>query len=166
MDKEKARLRAKISEGITTWLKYERLCGREGLFSENYLALPIAQLLSANVNGKVTGEVNHPSLNKTRRQGRPAQLDFVVYHDLKPVLCVETKWADASSVGVREVVWDCVRLELAANDLKCDAMFILAGKRARLEKMLVSKAFNPATKRKKPSFTSRSKGNAGLERRI
>lgn len=152
MDMKKARLRARISEGLAAWLKYESLCDRGGLFSESYLALPIAQLLSANVTGRVAGEVNHPVLNTTPRPGRPAQLDFVVYQDAKPILCVETKWADDSSVSARDVVWDCVRLELAAHHFKCEAMFILAGRRAQIEKMLESRAFNPHTKSAKASL--------------
>jgi hypothetical protein len=152
MDKTKTKLRQKISEGLTTWLRFEELCGRGGLFSESYLSLPIAQLLAANIQGEVKGEVNHPVLNSPPRPGRPAQLDFVVYNASKPILCVETKWADDSLVSVRDVVWDCVRLELAAHFYQCDAMFILAGKRARIEKMLLSKAFNPKTKTEKPSL--------------
>lgn len=152
MDKINVRLRRKISEGLTTWLRFEELCGRGGLFSESYLALPIAQLLAANTKGEVKGEVNHPVLNSPPRPGRPAQLDFVVYDASKPVLCVETKWADDSMVSVRDVVWDCVRLELAANFYQCDAIFILAGKREKIEKMLLSKAFNPKTKKEKPSL--------------
>ena len=152
MDKTKGTLRKKLSEGLTTWLRFEELCGRGGLFSESYLALPIAQLLAANTQGEVKGEVNHPVLNSPPRPGRPAQLDFVVYDATKPILCVETKWADNSLVSVRDVVWDCVRLELAANFYQCDAIFILAGKRGRIEKMLLSEAFNPKTKKEKPSL--------------
>lgn len=164
MDMEKAKLRARISEALSAWLKYESLCDRGGLFSESYLALPIAQLLSANVNGRVQGEVNHPVLNSTPRPGRPAQLDFVVYRDKKAILCVETKWADDSSVSVRDVVWDCVRLELAAHHFQCESMFILVGRRDRLEKMLQSKAFNPHTKSAKASLVMglNGKGRASV----
>jgi hypothetical protein len=36
---------SKIAEGLAGWLSFERRCGRAHLFSESYLAYPLAQLL-------------------------------------------------------------------------------------------------------------------------
>ncbi len=150
MDK-KLTLRKSISEGLSSWLTFEHQCRRDDLFSERYLALPIAQILAANTPGKVLAEHNHPVLALPGADGRPLQLDFVVEESGKITLVVETKWAGAKGVSVASVVWDCVRLELAAHYYGCDALFILAGTRATVDKMLSSAPLNPKTSRGKPS---------------
>lgn len=151
MQKQK-KIRAAISEGISSWLTFEKLCGREGLFSERYLAMPMAQILRDNVTGTITGEYTHPVLAIPGTTGRPPQLDFVVEENGKLVLCVETKWASTQSVSVKDVVWDCVRLELAAHHFKCDAIFVLAGTRDRIDTILSSPSFNPKKKDGKKSL--------------
>ncbi|MBB5390515.1 MULTISPECIES: hypothetical protein [unclassified Herbaspirillum] len=145
-------IREAISEGISSWLKFEKLAGRESLFCERYLAMPIAQILSHNVRGNIQAEVDHPVLAVPGIAGRQPQLDFVVKDNGMPVLCVETKWADEKGVSVADVVWDCVRLELAAHNFGCEAMFILAGKRRCIEKMLASPSFNPERRNGKQSL--------------
>lgn len=148
------RLRQAISAGLGAWLRFEELSGRQGLFSERYLAMPIAHLLAHNVRGYIEAEFNHPVLAMLGKPGRQPQLDFVVKeHDTeKPILCVETKWADARGVSVDDVVWDCVRLELAAKKLRCESIFILAGKRDTIQRMLSSDPFSPPKKDGKPSL--------------
>ncbi len=144
-------LRRALSEGLTSWLTFEHHCGREGLFSERYLALPIAQLLSKATSGVVVAEQNHPVLAIDGAVGRPPQLDFIIQKEGKVQLVVETKWAGTKGISVKDVIWDCVRLELAAHHYGCDAIFVLAGTRSQVETMLTSKSFNPNTKRGKPS---------------
>lgn len=143
--------RRSISEGLTSWLTFEHHCGRQGLFSERYLALPIAQLLARSTVGAVMAEHNHPVLTVEGNDGRPPQLDFVIKEDEKITLVVETKWAGTRGVSVKDVIWDCVRLELAADYYGCDALFVLAGSRAQVDQMLASPSFNPDTSRGKPS---------------
>jgi len=48
---------------------------------------------------------------------------------------------------VEDVVWDCVRLELAADHYSCDRLFILAGEKEKVYKALESRPFNPKTSR-------------------
>lgn len=144
-------LRRAISEGLASWLTFEKHCGRDELFSERYLALPIAQLLAAKYAGKVIAEHNHPVLALPGDEGRPRQLDFAIQEDERITLVVETKWAGNKGVSVASVVWDCVRLELAAYHYGCDALFILAGSRVDVDGMLASRPLNPKTGRGKPS---------------
>ena len=143
--------RKSISEGLTSWLTFEHHCGRSGLFSERYLALPIAQLLARNTTGAVLAEHNHPVLMIEGGDGRPPQLDFIIQENDKVTLVVETKWAGTRGVSIRDVIWDCVRLELAAHHYGCEAIFVLAGSRHQVDQMLASAPFNPTTSRGKPS---------------
>lgn len=144
-------LRRSISEGLSAWLTFEEHCGRRNLFSERYLALPLAQILANNVNGVIEAEHNHPVLTSKGRPGRPAQLDFIVRANGRVTLAVESKWAGASGISVRDVIWDCVRLELAAHHYNCDALFVLAGQRDKVDNLLMSRPFNPDTSRGNPS---------------
>lgn len=145
-------LRKVISEGLYSWLKFEELSGRKGLFSERYLALPMAQLLKENIAGTILGESTHPVLKVNGSTGRPPQLDFIVKDGDIPKLVVETKWAATTTVNASDIVWDCIRLELAAHHLKCDAIFVLAGTQKRIDEILASKSFNPVRKNGKPSL--------------
>jgi len=145
------KLRRSLSEGLSAWLTFERHSGREGLFSERYLSLPISQILSNHFNGQVEAEHNHPILSNQGNRGRPPQLDFIVRSNSKVSLVVESKWAGQKGISVADVLWDCVRLELAAHYYKCDAVFILAGQMADLEKLLHSEPYNPNTSRGRPS---------------
>lgn len=144
-------LRRSISEGLSSWLTFEHQCRRDSLFSEKYLSVPIAQILSANTSGRVLAEHNHPILVKPGVNGRPIQLDFAVEENGKITLVIETKWAGKRGVSVASVVWDCVRLELAAHYYNCDAVFVLAGTRESVDQMLSSTPLNPATSRGKES---------------
>lgn len=145
-------LRRSLSEGLAAWLTFESQCGREELFSERYLALPIAQILARNTSGRVVAERNHPVLSSIGVVGRPPQIDFVVEEDHGVVLVLESKWAGAAGVSVKDVVWDCVRLELAAHSYGCEALFVLAGTRSQVDRTLASAPFNPKTKGGKPSL--------------
>lgn len=144
-------LRKSISEGLSAWLTFEHQCGRDSLFSEKYLTLPIAQILSGNTSGKVLAEHDHPILTRPGVDGRRPQLDFAVEEKGAITLVAETKWAGDKGVSVASVVWDCVRLELAAHHYGCEALFILAGTRASVDQMLSSKPLNPKTSRGNPS---------------
>ncbi len=143
-------LRRSISEGLASWLAFEYHCGRDGLFSERYLALPMAQLLSKNTAGTVIAEHNHPVLSIDGADGRSPQLDFIIRENEKVTLAVETKWA-RPGISIRDVIWDCVRLELAAYHYSCEAIFVLAGARAKVDHLLASPSFNPTNRRGKPS---------------
>lgn len=149
--KSKKQLRCALSEGLSSWLTFEHHAGRDELFSERYLALPIAQILRNHVPGKVIAEHNHPVLAVDGKPGRPPQLDFVVQDGGKITLTLESKWAAERGVSIADVVWDCIRLELAAHHYGCEAIFVLAGTRAQVDAVLESTPFNPKTSRGKPS---------------
>jgi len=95
------KLRRDLSEGVAAWLTFERHSGREGLFSEKYLALPVAQILASHFGGSVEAEHNHPVLSDLGRRGRPPQLDFIVRNSGQVSLVVESKWIGASSVKLK-----------------------------------------------------------------
>ncbi|WP_198086554.1 hypothetical protein [Variovorax sp. E3] len=146
-------VRIALSEGLSSWLTFEHHAGREELFGERYLALPIGQILQRCMSGKVTGESNHPILTTPGKTGRPPQLDFIVTDaTAKVVLAVESKWAAHAGVSVADVLWDCIRLELAADYYKCDAIFILAGTRKQVDAVLKSRSFSTKNSRLEPTY--------------
>jgi hypothetical protein len=146
-------IRVALSEGLSSWLTFEHHAGREELFSERYLAFPIGQILQRCMSGKVTGESNHPVLTMPGKTGRPPQLDFIVTSaDGKKVLAVESKWAANSGVSIADVLWDCVRLELAAHYYECEAIFILAGTRKRIDAVLKSPSFSTKNARLESTY--------------
>lgn len=153
------KLRRSLSDGISSWLTFEKCSGREGLFSEKYMALPISQILAQHFGTSVVAEHNHPILAAQKRRGRPPQLDFIVKDGQSVSLVVESKWIGATSIKVEDVIWDCVRLELTANYYKCDSIFILAGEKGKVDKSLESSAFNPKSSRGKPSPVLGLNGN-------
>ena len=53
---EQLLLRRSLSEGLSSWLTFEALCGRDDLFSERYLALPVAQILAQNTKGAAASQ--------------------------------------------------------------------------------------------------------------
>jgi hypothetical protein len=136
-----------LSTGLASWLEYERQAGREGVFSEKYMALPISQLLAHNFSGVVSAETNHPVLSIQGNRGRPPQLDFTIQDDKEVKACVETKWIGNTDVTIGDVIWDCVRLELAAHEYNCEGIFVLAGKRNRLESVLLSDSFQSKSRK-------------------
>lgn len=142
-------LRRALSQGLASWLTFEHHAGRSELFSERYLALPIAQIIRTHCSGTVIAEHNHPVLATPGRRGRPPQLDFVIEENDKIALVIESKWAGDRGVSVSDVVWDCVRLELAAHHYSCPALFVLAGTRSQVDRVLASPSFNPRTSRRK-----------------
>lgn len=146
-------IRTSLSEGLSSWLTFEHHAGRDELFSERYLALPIGQILQRCMSGKVTGESNHPVLSTPGKTGRPPQLDFIVTDAAgKVVLAVESKWAANAGVSVADVLWDCIRLELAAVHYECDAVFILAGTRKQVDTVLKSPSFSTRNSRLEPTY--------------
>lgn len=140
---DRIELRRSLSEGLGAWLNFEAQCEREGLFSERYLAMPLAQLLAAKTGGQVEAEQNHPVLSVPGKLGRPPQIDFLVKEAGVLTLAIESKWVGESGISVVDVVWDCTRLELAAHHWGCDALFVLAGRRDRVGAALTSKPFRP-----------------------
>lgn len=160
-------IRQAIAEGLASWLEFERHCSRDRLFSERYLALPIAQILAAQKAGVVEAEHNHPVLSALGRRGRPPQLDFAIRTDSVITLVVETKWLATRRMAAAEVVWDCVRLEIAAHHYNCDALFVLAGEHGRVKDVLESAEFNPNNSRNRPSillgYNGRGRSSVNIE---
>jgi hypothetical protein len=132
----------KLAKGLSGWLTFEFNCMRGYLFSEKYLTLPVGQLLLASCKQLVRSEVDHPVLARPGRPGRPAQVDFTVGPQDAPILVVETKWLGDTSPRHSDILWDLVRLELAATHWKCDALFVLAGLHRKVTALFESSGFS------------------------
>lgn len=108
----------KLAEAVTAWLHFEKLCGREPLFSERYLAHAIGQFLIARYGRRVRSEYEHPVLAPAMKgPGNRPRIDFVVMHEKSEEieLAIETKWVSSSTSLVRDIVRDVVRLGLLAE---------------------------------------------------
>lgn len=93
------------------------------------------------------------------RSGRPPQIDFAVKHIQEITHVVETKWVGPTAPSVSDIIWDCIRLEMAAHELQCEAYFVLAGSTKRIDALLESSAFSPLTRKGKPSLLLNVQGN-------
>jgi hypothetical protein len=132
----------RLTSGVGGWLNFESACDRTSLFSEKYLAHPIGQILNAASSGRTVAEYAHPILAplKTSRGRRP-EVDFVVLDANRAVsVAVESKWIGATTPGVDKILWDMIRLEmLAQQGVTC--LFVLGGKRKKLEALFAHPAF-------------------------
>ncbi len=87
-------------------------------------------------------EHNHPILTEhTTGRGKRPKIDFVVLQDDNYLLVLEAKWAGRTALKVEDIIWDLIRLELMANHYNCDALFLLAGQKKKIQKLFHSPAF-------------------------
>jgi len=133
----------KLAEGVAGWLMYEFHSYRGQLFSEKYLTTPIGNILSGVYKERVKAEVNHPLLNEYKTwQGRPPQIDFGIFKEDKTIeIALESKWLGNTQVGVGDIIWDMIRLELLAHHYNVKCFFVLAGQRKRLQTLFESDRF-------------------------
>jgi hypothetical protein len=135
-----------LARGIAGWLQFEHACHRSSIFSEKYLATPIAQILNTKYGENVHAEVKHPILGElSPGRGRPPEIDFVVYNKKHEIIvAIESKWLGTSVTKqtVESIIWDLVRLAMIGNNDKMKCYFILAGKKKNLTKLFENKHFN------------------------
>jgi hypothetical protein len=161
-----ANLARRLSEGVGSWMHFEYLCRRSGLFNEHYLTVPVGQILSAVFGERVHSEFEHPILGPLMKgSGRRPSLDFV-YCDPYPEIrvAVETKWAGSKHATVENIVWDLLRLELIANRFGAVCIFLLAGKRSALIDLFNDRDFAgpPHTPGRAPILREKSNGMSKL----
>jgi hypothetical protein len=134
-------IKSRLADGVAAWLAFEFSCERGYLFSEQYIAHAVGQILHTR-GPKLKAEVPHPTLSTPGKLGRPPSIDFVLHdqHD-SPVLAVETKWAGYSDVTAAALVWDAFRLEAFARKTGKPGLLVLAGTRPRLASLFTSSAF-------------------------
>jgi hypothetical protein len=112
------------------------------------LPLALGQVLTSRFGGRVYAEFTHPVLaDISRRVGRPPSVDFVYCGDKYPniSLAVETKWAGSSHTSIKTILWDVIRLEMLAHHYSASCIFLFAGKRAVLKKLLEKMKLRGAT---------------------
>jgi hypothetical protein len=138
------KIERRLSEGIGGWLTFETHCNKVGLFSERYLSYPIGQILSSVYGSNVHAEYRHPILvDLIDRPGAKCKVDFAVLNDNRePIVAIESKWVGDSVPSIQSVLWDLVRLELLARKFDTSCIFILGGKRKRLESLFASPDFS------------------------
>jgi hypothetical protein len=135
----------KIATGLNSWLSFEQMCGRKSLFSESYLAYPIAQLLATEFGAGLVSEYKHPVLAPLKcTSGDKPRLDFaVLQNDGKVELAVETKWLSSSKTLHKDIIKDLVRLELVRHHQGCEAWLIVAGPANSFESLVNCDKFAP-----------------------
>lgn len=135
----------RLVEGTASWLLFEFHCKRGDLFGEKYLATPVGQILASRFGRKVKAEVNHPVLTN-KVVGRPPQVEFAIEENGTLRVVVESKWTGRSTIGLDDILWDLMRLELLAHKFGSECYFVLGGFRKKLLPLLARTHFagNPA----------------------
>ncbi|MCC4855097.1 hypothetical protein LMH78_04700 [Vibrio lentus] len=112
-----------LGKAILHWLSFQKLCGREMLFSEYYLSQPIGEFLLHHHSGTLASEVLHPNFKKTKDssenlKGRPRQIDFCLHSRDSGYMKValELKWVGEFPTNKQKVVDDIFRLELLREE--------------------------------------------------
>lgn len=133
----------RLAQATGAWLQYEFACNRSELFNERCMSVPIASSLYAIYKHDVRSEFLHPVLGPIRSgPGRKPEVDFVVTSSYPHMDCaLESKWVGANGLGIEEIVWDLLRLELIAHCEKAAGFFLMAGRRKYLEALFKSRAF-------------------------
>lgn len=132
----------RLAEGVAGWLMYEYHSFRAQLFSEKYLTTPIGNILAGVYNQNVVAEFNHPVLQSHKKgPGRPPQIDFVIREGENIKIAVESKWLNKTQIGVADIIWDMIRLELIAEKYDAKCYFVLAGPKAKLQNLFLSERY-------------------------
>ena len=137
---------SKVADGLAAWLRYEMRCGRRPLFSEDYLALPVAQLLRDHYPNRLVAQVKHPIIAKKREgTGRKPSIDFGVPFPVEAdepkktakqyQLLVETKWLSKSNTLLRDIIRDLLRLAMLIPEEADEGAVIVAGRRRNFESL-------------------------------
>lgn len=138
----------RLTNGVGAWLNFESACDRTSLFSEKYMAHPIGQILNAASPGRTVAEYAHPVLAPAMTsRGRRPEVDFVVLDPhAQPLVAVESKWIGSTTPSVDKILWDMIRLEMLAT-LGIDCLFIIGGRRKKLEALFAHPAFDATDNR-------------------
>ena len=136
-----------LAKVVVHWLEFERLCGREKLFSESSLKLPIHEFLSADEPYEVSLEEELPGLPPAIRaaKGRKKSVDFCLRRPrgkriLKDVL--ESKFVNDRRPFAQEILNDLFRLRWLRprNQTEpCQRWLLLAGTSANLNDQVFEK---------------------------
>lgn len=137
------KIERRLAEGIGGWLTFEQHCNKTGLFSERYLSFPIGQILSSIYGSNVHSEFIHPIISKySKGRGAKPKVDFAVLNDERnPLLAIETKWIGQSIPSIQSILWDLVRLESLASEYKTSCIFLLGGKKKKLQALFNTDEF-------------------------
>lgn len=138
-----------LTTGVGSWLGFESVCDRSGLFSERYLTTAIGQILAARTGNRAIAEWQHPVLAPLKTgPGRRPEVDFVVRdREDQVILVVESKWVGRTLPSTSAILWDLIRLELVANATGGRCLFVLGGTRKRLETVFQEAIFSDAAAR-------------------
>jgi hypothetical protein len=137
-----------LARAIIHWLEYERLCGRDHLFSEASLRNPIGQYLLANLNHSIEPEQNYPDAYQPTGSGRRRAMDFAVLRKGgQQVLlhALESKLINSKREFKQEIFDDLFRLasfETSGQTEPCERWLIIAGRWTNLR----TKIFEATTK--------------------
>lgn len=141
-----------LGQVTVNWLDYQIGCGRGPLLCEHSLAQPTGEFLLGRHPGAIESEYSYRNHGKDgqKKRGRPRQIDYALFsrdtQDL--IVALEVKWAGSTLPTTQGLVNDVMRLESIRSVPKekeeegkarpVDRYFMLAGTKARVDKMLGS----------------------------
>lgn len=117
-----------LARAVHRWLAFQKLCGRDAVFSEGYLTHPIAEFVSAHHSGEIKPEYTLAEF-KTGDRGRPKQVDFVLTtrNSGDVQAAIESKWVGDSAFSKQAIVDDLLRLERFRDPNRHVERFFLVG---------------------------------------
>ncbi len=128
-----------VAEAIACRIQYEYNCGRQKLIREDFVKLVSAEVLQAQIEGKVEAEFNHPDLPGNTR------IDLIARSPQAQNIqaLVEIKWVRRSTDQMvrqwaREIVADVLRVERVQAGLAqgCDRIVLVAGEAQEMRTQL------------------------------
>jgi hypothetical protein len=137
-----------LAKSVIYWLEFERLCGRDHLFSEESLKQPIGQYLISNLSQRIEPEHNYPDQYQPNGPGRRRSMDFAVLRsgDNETLLhAVESKFINSKREFKQEMFDDVFRLawfDTVAGAEPCNRWMIVAGRWTNIR----TKLFNATTR--------------------
>lgn len=153
-----------LAQAVVHWLAFERLCGRESLFTEASLKSPVHQYLTAKEPFDVELEQELPGIPSAmkKQKGRKKSLDFCLRRPKRKetngkgvlVDVMESKFVNTKRHFAQEVLNDLFRLRWLKprNQTEpCDRWLLLAGLNSDVKAQVLQKG---STKRKPATETA------------
>lgn len=134
----------RLTKAVHRWLSFQKLCGRDVLFSESYLSQPVAEFISHHHSGKIEPEYDHPQFISLTA-GRPKQVDFALTtrHKHSVSHAIEAKWIRGVSYSKQAILNDLLRLECFRDDNRhVTRLFMVAGLQDNFEKNFLAPKYS------------------------
>lgn len=136
---------SKIAEGLAAWLSFERRLWKRKSFLREVSCSSTWRSPPVSISWSGASGVEHSVLAHSHTGvGKKPRFDFTVDGPRGVYrLVVEVKWASQSSMLLRDILGDIVRLDLLLGYYAQDAVLVLAGEKRTIAKLFGKPQFQP-----------------------